>query len=94
VFEECKDKWHIQLLDCQLERSDFEAISRKADEELKGVSISLAGVRACLALARQVLAEKFTEVVCERGHACGPRSHISPAAATSFSRIGVASRYQ
>src|ERR1700688_3579428 len=26
VFEECKDKWHIQLLDCQLGRSDFEAI--------------------------------------------------------------------
>jgi hypothetical protein len=52
VFEECEDKGHIQLLDCQLRRPDFEAAGSKADEKLKGVGIGLAGVRAgCSATA-------------------------------------------
>jgi hypothetical protein len=94
VFEEREDKGYIQLLDRQLGWPDLEAAASKADEKLKGVGVGLARVRAGLAVPWQVLPEEFTEMVCERGHACVPPSSISPATATSFSRIGVASRYQ
>src|SRR3974390_3861526 len=85
VREECEDKRDVQLLDRELGWPDAEAIGGKADQELEGISIGVAGVWAGFALARQVLAEKATEMGSEHRHALTPLSRISPASATSRS---------
>jgi hypothetical protein len=94
VFKEREDQRHVELLEGDLRRPDAEAPSGETNQELEGIGVCLAGVRACLALARQVLAEKGAELGGERRHACAPCNRNSPASATARSKTGVASRYQ
>ena len=72
VLEESEDKRVVQLLDRKLGWSDAEAIGGKANQELEGISIGVAGVRAGFALTRQVLTEEATEMDGEHRHAVLP----------------------
>jgi hypothetical protein len=52
MLEERQDEWRIEPLDLELRWSDFQPACSKADQELEGLRISLAGVWACAALLR------------------------------------------
>ena len=94
VPQEGQDQWRVELLDLELARFDLELARREADQELEAVGVGFAGVGACLALMRQMLAQEGGEMRSERGHDACPRCNASPASAICAIRIGVACRYQ
>jgi hypothetical protein len=62
MLKEGEDHGRIDLFDFEPEWPAAEAAGRKRDEKLKARGVSLAGMRARVTLARQMIAQERCEV--------------------------------
>ena len=94
VFKERPDYLNIEVFDCELRRGALEPSCYKALQEGERMSIGCDGMSACSALIGEVSLQECRKVGGEQSHSAPPIQFSSAVEAISFSRTGVASRYQ
>ncbi len=94
IIEKGQHERHVELLYGERGGSRAKPLGRKDQQELEGVRVGVAGVRARVTLSRETLAQERRQVWREWRRRAPRRASASLRAATSTSTRGVACKYQ